>query len=156
MATELLRALREKLSELPPVEDLTEADDGLSGVLRSGFGDITLRADHDPEAEAIRVSARTPAPPGAGHEFLIWCLALNAQYWDVKLALDEDGQLLVHADVDAEESAKVDTLSVALSDRIETMVQLLEDDLRSFLLEKRMGTPAQMERWAETAESEEG
>lgn len=147
MGTDLLSSLRDNLDKATPVSGLEMTDDGLRGTLGCQYGEVTLQVDHDPEAEAIRVSARTPPPPGAGPEFLIWCLALNAQYWDVKLALDEDGLLLVHADVDADSEMDATVLGVAIGDRVDTMVQLLDDDLCGYLTRRRLGTPTQLERW---------
>ena len=49
----------------------------------------------------VRVSVAVAPPAGAGRSFLVWCLALNVRYWDVKLGLDARGRLLAHADLDA-------------------------------------------------------
>jgi hypothetical protein len=145
MSTELLRALlgllRDELSELEL------ADDGLTAQLDLRYGICSLHIDHDPEAEALRVSVRLPPPAGAGADFLIWCLALNGQYWDAKLALDEAGYLLVHADLDATPASDLEQLRGALVDRVDTIAELIEDDLCDYLLEQRLGTPEQLNRW---------
>jgi hypothetical protein len=74
-------------------------------------------------------------------------LALNAQYWDAKMALDESGYLLVHADVDATPDTELAQLQVALIDRVDTIAELIDDDLCDYLLEHRLGTPEQLARW---------
>lgn len=145
MPTELLRSLHVPLAE--EVSGLTLGADGLRGQLDLRYGLVPFQIDHDPEAEALRVSVRLPPPPGAGTEFLIWCLSLNAQYWDAKLALDEAGFLLVHADVDATPDSELETLRSALIDRIDTIAELIDDDLCDYLVAHRFGTPEQLVRW---------
>jgi hypothetical protein len=145
MATDLLRALHAPLAD--EVAGLALAEDGLRGELDLRYGVVALQLDHDPEAEALRVSVRLPPPPAAGADFLVWCLALNAQYWDAKLALDEGGYLLVHADLDATPHTDVAVLQVLLIDRIDTIAELIDDDLCDYLLEHRLGTPEQLARW---------
>lgn len=145
MATDLLRALHAPLAQ--EVSSLELADDGLRGELDLRYGIVSLQIDHDPEAEALRVSVRLPPPPASGPDFLVWCLALNAQYWDAKIALDDSGYLLVHADVDATPDADVASLQVALIDRVDTIAELIDDDLCDYLLEHRLGTPEQLARW---------
>lgn len=145
MPTELLRSLHAPLAE--EVSGLSLGADGLRGQLDLRYGLVPFQIDHDPEAEAVRVSVRLPPPAGAGPAFLIWCLSLNAQYWDAKLALDEAGFLLVHADVDATPESEVETLRSALIDRIDTIAELIDDDLCDYLLQQRFGTPEQLVRW---------
>lgn len=143
--SELLRTLRSALKE--DVSGLELAEDGLRTELELRYGVCPLHIDHDPDAEALRVSVRLPPPPGAGADFLIWCLALNAQYWDAKLALDEGGYLLIHADLDATPDSDLEQLRGALVDRVDTIAELIEDDLCDYLLEHRLGTPEQLARW---------
>lgn len=145
MPTDLLRALHAPL--LQEVSGLELSDAGLRGELDLRYGLLPFQIDHDAEAEALRVSVRLPPPAGGGADFLVWCLALNAQYWDAKLGLDEDGLLLVHADLDASPNANLDALSAAIIDRIDTIAELIDDDLCTYLLERRLGTPQQLERW---------
>lgn len=145
MATDLLRALHPPLAE--EISGLALVEDGLRGELDLRYGVVPLQIDHDPEAEALRVSVRLPPPPASGADFLVWCLALNAQYWDAKLALDESGFLLVHADVDATPETEHAQLQVALIDRVDTIAELIDDDLCDYLLEHRLGTPEQLARW---------
>lgn len=145
MSTELLRALQGLLQD--ELSGLELADDGLIADLELRYGPCSLHIDHDPEAEALRVSVRLPPPAGAGPDFLIWCLALNGQYWDAKLALDETGYLLVHADLDATPDSDLAQLRGALIDRVDTIAELIEDDLCEYLLEHRLGTPEQLSRW---------
>ena len=145
MPTELLRTLQRLLQD--ELSGLELADDGLIAELELRYGACSLHIDHDPEAEALRVSVSLPPPAGAGPDFLIWCLALNAQYWDAKLALDETGYLLVHADLDATPDSDLAQLRSALIDRVDTIAELIEDDLCDYLLEHRLGTPEQLSRW---------
>jgi hypothetical protein len=145
MATDLLRALHAPLAE--EIAGLALLEDGLRGELDLRYGLVPLQIDHDPEAEALRVSVRLPPPPASGPDFLVWCLALNAQYWDAKMALDESGYLLVHADVDATPDTELAQLQVALIDRVDTIAELIDDDLCDYLLEHRLGTPEQLARW---------
>jgi hypothetical protein len=145
MPTELLRSLHAPLLE--EVSGLELSDDGLRGELDLRYGLVPFQIDHDSEAEAVRVSVRLPPPPGGGPDFLVWCLALNGQYWDAKLGLDEDGLLLVHADVDAAPDSDVDVLRANITDRIDTIAELIDDDLCTYLLERSLGTPQQLERW---------
>lgn len=145
MATDLLRALHAPLAE--EVTGLELEDDGLRGQLDLRYGIVSVQLDHDAEAEALRVSVRLPPPPAAGADFLVWCLALNAQYWDAKMALDEGGFLLVHADLDATPQTDLELLRGALIDRIDTIAELIDDDLCDYLLEHRLGTPEQLTRW---------
>jgi hypothetical protein len=145
MSTDLLRALQGPLLEDIPGLELTP--NGLRAQLELDYGLVPLEIDHDPEAEALRVSVRTPSPVGAGPDFLIWCLALNAQYWDAKIALDEGGMLLVHADLDASPGTSLEQLRSALGARVDTIAELIDDDLRSYLRERRLGTPEQLARW---------
>lgn len=145
MPTELLQSLYRPLLE--EVTGLQLGEEGLRGQLDLRYGVLPFQIDHDPGAEALRVSVRLPPPAGGGHDFLIWCLALNAQYWDAKLALDEAGFLLVHADVDATPDSDVEVLRGALCDRIDTIAELIDEDLCGYLLDHDLGTPAQVERW---------
>jgi hypothetical protein len=145
MATDLLRALHAPLAD--EIAGLALVDDGLRGELDLRYGLVPLQIDHDPEAEALRVSVRLPPPAASGPAFLVWCLALNAQYWDAKLALDDGGYLLVHADVDATPETDLAQLQVALIDRVDTIAELIDDDLCDYLLEHHLGTPEQLARW---------
>jgi hypothetical protein len=92
-----------------------------------------------------------PPPPGAGPEFLVWCLSTNTLYWDVKIGLDAHGMLLVHSDVDLDQADLTSTARVLL-DRVKAMHELLDDDLVEYLLKSKLATPAQAERFARAAE----
>ena len=144
MATELLPKLYDAIED--DLDGLTMTADGLRAVVDGRFGEVAVAIDHDDEAEMIRVSAAVPPPVGSGRSFLVWCLSINARYWDVKIGLSADGQLLVHADLDAG-SADLDDLAAAVVERTDTVVDLLDDDLVEWLLEHGMGTPEQRERW---------
>lgn len=125
-------------------EDGTEA---IEATADARYGELTLTVEHDDDAASIRVSTVVPPPAGAGPDFLLHCLTLNTQYWDVKIGIDDEGELVVHADLDAEEGDDIEALAELIVDRAETIVELLDDDLCGWLLERRLGTPAQVERW---------
>ena len=152
MASDLLTALHQRMEEDLP--GLTVTPDGLQTVADCRYGEVVLEVDHDPEAESIRVGVAIPPPAGSGPDFLLFCLALNAQYWDVKTGLDEEGRLLVHADLDADAEGDLDALATEVVDRIDTVLELLDDDLTEWLLDAGLGTPAQRERWIARAETE--
>jgi hypothetical protein len=137
--TDLLEALHGAL--LDEVTGLELAAEGLRGQLDLRYGLLSFQIDHDEEVEALRVSVRLPPPAGAGPEFLIWCLSLNAESWRAKLALDDSGFLLVHADLTAAPECDVELLR-------DELTELIDDSLCSYLLDRRFGTPAQLERWA--------
>src|SRR4051812_21499848 len=139
MPTDLLSSLHAPLLE--EVSGLELTDDGLRGELDLRYGLVPFHIDHDPDAEAVRVSVRVPPPPGGGADFLVWCLALNGQYWDAKLGLDENGLLLVHADVDALPDADIELLKATITERIDTIAELIDDDLCMYLLDHRLATP---------------
>jgi hypothetical protein len=145
MASDILTELKERIDE--DLDGLTATPDGLQAVADARFGELTLQIEYDDEAASMRVSAAVAPPAGAGLEFLLWCLHTNTQYWDVKFGLDDDGRLLVHADLDVEEGADLGPLASAVLDRAETVVELVDDDLTEWMLSHGLGTPAQRERW---------
>lgn len=142
---DLLDNLYDRMEE--DLDGLARVPEGLSAVVDARFGEVTVRIDHDPVAEMIRVSVAVPPPAGAGRSFLIWSLSTNAMYWDVKLGLDARGRVLVHADLDATEGSDLDELAAALVERAEAVVDLLDDDFVGWLHSHDLGTPAQRERW---------
>lgn len=144
MSEELLRALRDRVEE--DLDGIKLVDDRLEAIVDARFGEMTLLIEHDDEAESIRVMVCLPPPAGAGPDFLLWALAINTQYWDVKIGLDDNGQLVVHADLEAEGEEMGDLASLVL-DRSETIVELLDADLVEWLLEHDLGTPIQRDRW---------
>jgi hypothetical protein len=144
--TELLEALHAPLLE--EVSGLELTPEGLRGQLDLRYGLLAFQIDHDDEAEGLRVGVRIPPPVGAGHEFLIWCLSLNAQSWDAKLGLDESGFLLIHVDLAAAADAEVELLREEIIESIDDIAELIDDSLCAYLLERQLGTPAQIERWS--------
>lgn len=144
--TELLEALHAPLRE--EVSGLELTAEGLRGQLDLRYGLLAFQIDHDDDAEALRVGVRLPPPIGAGHEFLIWCLSLNADSWAAKLGLDESGFLLVHVDLPAPTDAEVDVLREDIVESIDDIAELIDDSLCTYLLERQLGTPAQIERWS--------
>jgi hypothetical protein len=144
--SELLEALHTPLLE--EVSGLEHAVEGLRGQLDLRYGLLAFQIDHDEEAEALRVAVRLPPPIGAGHEFLVWCLALNAQSFSAKLGFDDSGFLLVHADLSAPRGVDVDLLRDEITECIDSIAEMIDDSLCSYLLERRLGTPAQLERWS--------
>ena len=149
MASEIINALRHALEE--GLKGITLVEDSLEAGIDARYGDVVLEIDHDLEAESIRVSVDLPPPPGAGTDFLIWCLTVNTQYWDVKIGLDEDGLLVFHGDLDVVDEADVNELAQVILDRAETITELIDDDLTEWLLERGLGTPGQQERWLSRA-----
>lgn len=144
MASQLLESVRELLAE--ELDGVSSTPEGLRAVVDARYAELVLRIDHDEEAEAIRVQTSIPPPAGAGPEFLVWCLSTNIQYWDAKIGLDEDGMLTIHADVEAGRATPPD-LANDLADSVESIIQLLDEDLAEYLLEVGLGTPAQRARW---------
>ena len=139
------------------LDGVTLTPDGLRAIVDGRFGEVTVAVDHDPDAEMLRVSAAVPPPAGSGRSFLLWCLSLNARYWDVKVGLDDRGLLLVHSDFDIGEDTPLETIAAAVIERSDTVIDLIDDDLVDWLLEHGLGTPAQRSRWeARTDEDDEG
>ncbi len=145
MASRLLESLKPLLEE--ELDGVAATPEGLRSVADARYGEVTLRIDHDEEAEAIRVQVSLPPPAGAGVEFLVFCLATNTQYWDVKFGLDEDGMLSVHADLEASGTEADPVLANDVIDRVDSILQLLDEDLSEHLLASGLGTPAQRARW---------
>ena len=147
MASDLLSSMLKRLQE--DLEGLNATGDGLRAVADARYGEVVVEVEHDDEAESIRVSAAVAPPAGAGARFLVWCLSVNAHYWDVKIGLDDEGRLLVHSDLDAKAVADTDTdaLATEIVDRVDTVLELLDDDYVEWLLEHGFGTPTQRERW---------
>jgi len=144
MPEELLLALKERLDE--ELDGLSLTGDGLEAIADARYGEVTIQIEHDLEVDSVRVMVAVPVPAGSGLQFLVWCLASNTSYWDVKIGLDEEGHLVVHADLDAD-GADRELLASRIVDRVETILELLDDDLAEWLLAHDLGTPRQRERW---------
>lgn len=129
------------------LDGVTLTPDGMRAIVDGRFGEVTVAVEHDPDAEMLRVCAAVPPPVGTGRSFLVWCLAMNARYWDVKLGLDDSGLLLVHSDFDIEEELGMDAIAAAVVEKADTVIDLIDDDLVDWLLEHGLGTPNQRERW---------
>lgn len=149
MGSALLESLRELLEE--ELDGLTSTPEGLRSIADIRYGEVVVRVDHDQEAQAIRVQVSVPPPAGAGREFLVWCLSINTRYWDVKLGLDDDGMLAAHADLEAEGTQADEILASDVADRVDSILQLLDEDLCDYLLAHQLGTPAQRARWESRA-----
>lgn len=150
MISPLLESLRELVEE--DLDGVSATPEGLRAVADARWGEVTVRVDVDEEEQdedgaGVRVSVRIPPPAGAGEEFLVWCLATNTQFWGVKLGLDDDGMLSVHADLDAGEGRPDELLAADVVDRVETILQLLDEDLAEYCLAHGLGTPSQRARW---------
>lgn len=143
--SELLEALHAPLLE--EVSGLELQPEGMRGQLDLRYGLLSFQIDHDEDSEAVRVGVRIPPPVGAGPEFLIWCLSLNAQSWNAKLALDDSGFVLVHVDLPAD-SDEVELLRDDIIESIDDIAELIDDSITTYLLEHKLGTPAQVERWS--------
>ncbi|HEX5659663.1 MAG TPA: hypothetical protein VFX59_20845 [Polyangiales bacterium] len=148
--SDLLSALHTPLAE--EVSGLEQADEGLRGQLDLRFGLLGFQIDHDEEAEVLRVAVRLPPPVGAGPEFLIWALALNAESWTAKLGLDDSGFLLVHVDLPLPAEPEVELLRDEVTESIDEIAQLIDEHLCNYLQERNLGTPAQLERWSGESE----
>lgn len=144
MATDILQALLERIED--DLDGLTLTPEGLEAVTDARWGEVTVHIDHDEEAGCVRVSVAVPPPAGAGPELLVWCLSVNAQYFDVKFALDDEGQLLVHGDLDVAEEDIAD-LAADVVDTVESVLDVLDDDLVEWCLSHGLGAPAQRKRW---------
>ncbi|HJL18909.1 MAG TPA: YbjN domain-containing protein [Sandaracinaceae bacterium LLY-WYZ-13_1] len=151
MSSPLLESLRQLVEE--DLDGVTSTPDGLRAVADTRYGEVTVRIDLDEDEQdedggAVRVSVRVPPPAGAGQEFLLFCLATNTQFWGVKIGLEDDGMLSVHADLDCEDPSQADELLASdVLDRVETILQLLDEDLVDYALAHGLGTPAQRARW---------
>ncbi len=150
MQNDLLERLLGELSD--EIDGIARTPAGLEAIVDARYGELPLLVEHDAEAESVRVSVTLPPPAGAGIELLLWCLHLNSQYWDVKVGLDDEGRLLVHADLDVSLELPDDELAAMVSDRAETVVDLVDDDLLSWVLAHDLGTPAQRQRWLAPSE----
>lgn len=150
---DLLSELYDRIED--ELDGLTVTPDGLLAVVHGRFGELTVAIEHDPESEMLRISAAVAPPAGSGRAFLIWCLSINAKYWDVKTGLDEEGRLLVHSDLDATEDVDLDDLGGAVLERADAVVDLLDDDLVDWLLEHGLGTPTQRARWEQRDDDDE-
>ncbi len=153
MSGHLLSELYRRVED--EIDGLRATPDGLRAVVEARYGELTLCIDHDPEEQMVRVSAAVAPPAGAGRSFLVWCLALNVRYWDVKLGLDARGRLLAHADLDADEGVDAERLAEAVVERCEAVVDVLDEDLVAWLLERDLGTPEQRERWVATRDDDD-
>jgi hypothetical protein len=145
VSQDVLLALKSRLED--DVDGLAPTGDVLAAVTDCRYGELELRIEHEEEAESLRILVSLPPPAGAGRDFLVWCLSINTQYWDAKLGLDDEGHLVVHADVDVEEDP--DEMASRVLDRVETIFELVDGDLVEWLLEHELGTPAQRRRWRE-------
>lgn len=146
----LFETLRDLLDE--EIDGVALTPEGLRAVADARWGEVTVCVDRDedeqePDTIAIRVHVDVPPPAGAGQEFLLWCLATNTQYWGVKLGLDEKGMLCVHADLDATGPNAEEVLAADVLDRVESILQLVDEDLSDYCLVHGLGTPAQRARW---------
>ena len=144
--TELLEALHTPLLE--EVSGLELASEGLRGHLDLRYGLLAFQIDHQEEEEALRVAVRLPPPIAAGPEFMLWCLSQNAQSLHAKYGVDDSGFLLVHADLPAPAGLDVDLLRDDITECIDAIAETIDESLCPYLLERRLGTPAQLERWS--------
>jgi hypothetical protein len=142
---DILEALRELIE--PELSGIQRQGTGMYVMQERRYARLIVRFDFDPAANSIRMYTAVPPPPGAGPEFLVWCLSTNTLYWDVKIGLDGQGMLLVHSDVDLNQADLMSTARVLL-DRVNTLHELVDDDLVEYLLKSKLATPAQVERFA--------
>ena len=152
-----MRDLLEELFDLvqEDLDGVSMTPDGLRAIVDGRFGEVTVAIDHDADAEMLRIGAAVPPPAGSGRSFLLWCMATNARYWDVKIGINDQGLLLVHSDLDAPPETNMDELSAAVIERADTVVDLLDDDLVDWLLTHGLGTPAQRARWEARIDDDE-
>ncbi|MFW6050665.1 MAG: YbjN domain-containing protein, partial [Myxococcota bacterium] len=136
MESDILKALHERIEE--DLDGLARTPEGLQAVTDARWGEVTIHIEHDGEAGAVRVSATVPPPAGAGPEFLVWCLALNAQYFGVKLGLDEEGRLMVHGDLDADAVDGADLASEVV-ETAESIIDVIDDELVEWCLAHGLG-----------------
>ncbi|MEM9192227.1 MAG: hypothetical protein AAGF12_23845 [Myxococcota bacterium] len=151
MSEDILRALLARLDE--DIDGIRLVDDSLEAIVDARYGELAIRVDHDLTVDSLRVSVLIPPPLGAGDAFLIYCLSLNAQYWDGKIGFDETGMLSVHADLDV--LPDFDRLATQVADRAETVIEIIDNDLVDWLVDHGYGSPAQRQRWEDRAEDAE-
>ena len=156
MSDDRLEALRALLEE--DLDGVSVTPGGLRSVVDTRYGEITIRVDPDEEEQdentvALRVHALIPTPVGAGSEFLVWCLTTNVEYWGVKIGIDEDGMMSVHADLEVVGAVSIHALAAEIIDRSESVQQLLDEDLVEYCLAHGLGTPQQRARWKSHAPS---
>ncbi len=145
MAEDVLGALQSRLEE--DLTGISVVGECLEAVVDCRYAAVTLRIDHEVEAESLRVGAILPPPAGVGPAFLHWCLCQNTQYWNAKVGLDDDGYLVIHADLDIDPD--LSRLATLVVDRSESILELVEGDLVDWLLQEGFATPAQRSRWTE-------
>lgn len=91
---------------------------------------------------------------------------VDARFGEITLCIDHDaeeemvgldsrGRLLAHADLDADEGVDAERLAEAVVERAEAVVDVLDEDLVEWLLERELGTPDQRERWIAARDEEE-
>lgn len=140
---ELQRLLDEEIDGLGE-----HGGDELLAMLDLRYGEVRLEIEHDEDVGSVRVGVALPTPPGAGTEFLVFCLHCNSQYWDLKVGLDDDGELRVMSDIDVPAgSGAADIVAARVIDRVEAVTGFLDEDLTQWLLDHGLGTPAQRARW---------
>ncbi|MGB0680596.1 MAG: hypothetical protein ACPGUV_13145 [Polyangiales bacterium] len=131
------------------LESMEEAAGKLRARVDLRYGEQVIDVEFDQEAASVRVAMVLPPPAGGGVELLLWCLSTNLQYWDVKLGIDEQGFLVVHSDLDADDEKDLAELAEEVLDRAETIIELVDDDYTQWLWNRGLGTPAQRKRWVE-------
>lgn len=146
MSEELARLHQRLRAELP---QLVCVGPSMRTWLDTRYARVELCMDFDADARSLRIHVGLATPPGAGAEFLRFCLALNTVYWDVKMGLDADGRLLVLSDVDVEGGDLGLTVQTVMG-RVSAMCELIEDDLIEHLIAQRLATPKQLERWTKS------
>lgn len=151
MRSAMLESLLEILSE--DVDGLSLEDEGLSAVIDGRFGEVILRIREEElgtepnDPVALRVEIAVPSPAGGGRSLLLFLLAANQHAWGACFGLSEEGMLVAHADLDLAHEKADEEISDLVIDRIESVLQLIDEELVEFALAHHLGTPAQRMRW---------
>ena len=145
--TDLLESLHAPLLE--EVAGLELSSEGLRGQLDLRYGLLTFQIDHDEEAEAA-ARERAPAPArGRGSRVPdLVSLARTRSRGRPSSASTTAAICWSMPTCPPPPTATSSVLRDDVIDCIDSIAELIDDGLCAYLLEHRLGTPAQLERWS--------